>query len=466
MFAKVAPLKLAQSSDAIVPAGSQREETVAAGGAAQAEAGAGKGKGKRERSVELELGGVADRTLAGSATNGAHEAQDTTQELGMELDSTESLSTAKLAKSATILDSASSSSLFLPAPSTRPAKRINQSQSLPTLPRPLIRSESKTTNSTTASQTESITLDDSDDELVVEQSSSTGSTRSLRNSTATQSLKSARLALKSGTTTTKPTSSYSLFNKPTPAKSAPEKRAKKDLAEETRTKKKLAPTPAVIVPHVPAKWSIGSFGNSSSTTTKKKETKPLLEAAWPTREQHGLARIIVPSAAPLREDAERWVSSIQSHDKGKGRAVELEGEDYFNSLVASFATIFQDCAAPSTVDMIRVPQLVNHTRSSISLLVPQHPPHPLLDRLSLPFKTTNPSPALFRRPHDRSSLDQTEGGTKEGLMWTTKYAPITAKEVLGEVSGKSALILKQWLGEVAVMSAEGQSSARRHHEQG
>ncbi|GAA6018238.1 hypothetical protein JCM11491_005644 [Sporobolomyces phaffii] len=157
-----------------------------------------------------------------------------------------------------------------------------------------------------------------------------------------------------------------------------------------------------------------------------------LEPRWPTAEEHGgtsleLARASLAAAGAPRPRFPRSTAS----DKGKARQVDHDATDSFLSeYYSALATAPIPAPAPTSLESLPV--------ASTSSLAPRdYPSHPLLDRLASALE-----PSSSPHPHP-SSNDASE-------LWTTKYGPRNAREVLGDVSGQSAVVLREWLQELKV----------------
>lgn len=191
--------------------------------------------------------------------------------------------------------------------------------------------------------------------------------------------------------------------------------------------------------HVPAVWLLGSFGER----TNKRETVVFYEARWPTLEEHTVHWSVQEAAqGQVLETGARWAGRSTAQDKGKGHADVLDqlAQTVAGHLAAS-STPATSSGHPST--------RVQHSLEQVRSLVPKHPPHPLLDRLS----TTLLDPSSFLRP-SRSAAGMEP--------WTVKYPPKSAAEVLGVESGHSAQVLKDWLEQLAIRSASGTPLTRSH----
>lgn len=183
--------------------------------------------------------------------------------------------------------------------------------------------------------------------------------------------------------------------------------------------------PSITIPDSPPplfREPLTSTSSIHSFKPQKQKKKAVIPShpRWPTREEHGE----IHSAA-----AEGKKKAIPP--PCRRRTVEDDDEEntVFDLLVAStFSGLSSSKVLPCTPDPPHNP------------LPPHHPPHPLLDRLELELSLKGPS------------------STKSPQLWTTTYAPQSAREVLGADSRKSAGILKEWLDELTLW--EGTSHGR------
>lgn len=207
-------------------------------------------------------------------------------------------------------------------------------------------------------------------------------------------------------------------------------------------------TPVITIPDSPPakpRGSTSSFVPLSqlhrASREKRKANEPV-EARWPTEEEHGSVQRGRSYAPP----AGRWQSS-SSLEKGKGKAVEQDGQkSVFEQWVTSLAS-----AEPSQLSSNH-PHLHHEPLASINNLLPTFPSHPLLDRIADPFRATPPLRADFARPHDQNA-SLTPSASE---LWTVKYTPKAAAEVLGSTSNQSARLLKDWLSELAILGSTGE----------
>ncbi|GAA5899251.1 uncharacterized protein JCM6883_005158 [Sporobolomyces salmoneus] len=173
---------------------------------------------------------------------------------------------------------------------------------------------------------------------------------------------------------------------------------------------------------------------------RRKANNEGVEPRWPTAEEHGkhLSTMSASSRTELRSRTRypgRPVS--RENDKGKGKAVDSD-EEFLTHLRNSLES--NRLPSPESVEYRDLPF------ASTSTLVPSYPSHPLLHRLDS---------AISSSPTNRKSTTQSE-------LWTNKYGPKKAEEVLGDVSGSSALLLKEWLTELKVAGGiEDENSKKR-----
>ncbi|GAA5981057.1 hypothetical protein JCM10908_003967 [Rhodotorula pacifica] len=193
----------------------------------------------------------------------------------------------------------------------------------------------------------------------------------------------------------------------------------------------------------------------AATREKRKKQQEGVEARWPTAEEH------VGGWAPVRSltRAEDGGAAFQRFDKGKGREVhdgvgnEAEadpmtsyGGDDGGGFLARFASGL-DFASASSSQPAPPSALASSSTTkfrplaSLPFLLPSPlPTHPLLDRLAAPFRSSGASASTFE--NQNQSRDS---------LWTAKYAPQDAEEVLGSTSRQSAGWLKEWLEELKVV---------------
>lgn len=229
-----------------------------------------------------------------------------------------------------------------------------------------------------------------------------------------------------------------------------------------RPRKPTQSTPIIVIPDSPPLQASTSRALPSSSflplselhraSREARKAREPIEVRWPTMDEHGTETRTSRGVLVDRAEApERWTSA-----SGKGKVRELEGDSYFAALTSSFSRYSTSGSVPATT-MENIPQIVHHDRTAVRALVPPHPPHPLLDRLAAPFEAPDPAITAFLRPHDRENDAYKVDPKTWRDLWTTKFAPKSAAEVLGETSGKSATLLKAWLEELAVSTDSGAS---------
>ncbi|GAA5827161.1 hypothetical protein JCM11251_001147 [Rhodosporidiobolus azoricus] len=209
----------------------------------------------------------------------------------------------------------------------------------------------------------------------------------------------------------------------------------------------------------PASTSSG-FASLSETYKKERERRKAnegVEARWPTAEEHGDSAEVERSkrsraqlwGEELRRNLKAW-RAMDKKGKGKAREDEDDGEDFLASYAGHFASPSCASSASSSKPIFQCLPL-----SGVPSLVPPFPSHPLLNRLAAPLLSASTSAsAVFLRPGDR-------GRPAEDRLWTVKYAPQKAEEVLGTISGSSALHLRDWLEELKVLSAHQDAQAKK-----
>lgn len=153
-----------------------------------------------------------------------------------------------------------------------------------------------------------------------------------------------------------------------------------------------------------------------------------LEPRWPTAEEH-----VGGWPAPPAGGQPTPVPDL-SLGKGKAKEVLAEADDVGPAFFARFErTIRQPSAAGATATACPT---TSRPASSLPFLLPSPlPPHPLLGRLAAPLRAGQ----VPERSND--------------ALWTVKYAPQKAEEVLGSASQQSAKWLKEWLEELKVVGA-------------
>ncbi|GAA5889128.1 hypothetical protein JCM5296_007173 [Sporobolomyces johnsonii] len=185
---------------------------------------------------------------------------------------------------------------------------------------------------------------------------------------------------------------------------------------------------------------------------RRKAHEPV-EARWPTAEEHGGAeqgKAKRELAYPL--DVPRHRNTAIFVEGGKGKGKEVDGDDF----LAAFEKTLDFASTRTTPrsSFANPPQLKHIPLSDVSSLLPSFPCHPLLDRLAAPFRASPPKRSAFSRPGEdaRSPSDK---------LWTMKYAPQNASEVLGKISGENAKCLREWLKELRVAGGAEDNKKRR-----
>ncbi|PRQ77162.1 hypothetical protein AAT19DRAFT_12580 [Rhodotorula toruloides] len=194
----------------------------------------------------------------------------------------------------------------------------------------------------------------------------------------------------------------------------------------------------------------------SQREKRRKDTEGV-EPRWPTAEEHAAGR----SESVGRTEKGVWgvwegkIRRVKA-DKGKERAREgetghAEGGDFLERLEQDLDFASLASAEPSTTPSTshRRYKKVTYPLSALPSLLPSPlPSHPLLTRLAAPFLSSDPSTLPF-----------TNCATTESELWTVRYAPQNAEEVLGEESGSSAVLLREWLTELKVEGAKADAKA-------
>ncbi|GAA6007598.1 uncharacterized protein JCM10292_003938 [Rhodotorula paludigena] len=218
-----------------------------------------------------------------------------------------------------------------------------------------------------------------------------------------------------------------------------------------------------------------AFSKEAIERREKRRLREPVPARWPTREEHE-GRLLDDSSSSTavdevaRAEAEaksawegtRWV---RGDGKGKGKALQQEDDDgettdYLRRFQAALdfpaiATASSSRSAPPRP--AGLPRFVRRPLEAVPSLVPAFPSHPLLERLAAPLRSPSSYPSAFTRSGDPSRLPN-EDDTK---LWVAKYAPQSADEVLGDVSGQSARWLREWLEELKVESAAADAKSKK-----
>ncbi|KAI5480628.1 Rho guanyl-nucleotide exchange factor [Pseudohyphozyma bogoriensis] len=186
------------------------------------------------------------------------------------------------------------------------------------------------------------------------------------------------------------------------------------------------------------------------TSRLKRQANQPVEPRWPTAEEHGAYHEVITPAVPRSK--ERWIGS----GSGKGKEKADDTDIYFDRLTSSFAGY-----TPTSLQLspfLDAPQLAHHSLANVKLLAPTFPPHPALNKLAAPLLSSNPPYSYFARRTDPVEAAPNPSWKQQ---WSMTYAPQNADEVLGEVSGKSAKILKEWLLELALWKDEQLPGSKR-----
>jgi len=240
---------------------------------------------------------------------------------------------------------------------------------------------------------------------------------------------------------------------------------KRKVKEENgkKGKKALKTMESIDLTTSPPRKPISSSFNPSASTSfaplsdvyrqerERRKVNEGIEPRWPTAEEHGhFTSTTSTSEAEPGMELQRYPLRLSENGKGKGKDVE-NGEEGFLERFAK--SIEQDSSAPRfSPSSSHTPNYTDLPIASTSTLLPSYPSHPLLDRLAAPFRSVQPN-------QNQSRADQ----AVQSELWTTKYGPKKAEEVLGNLSGGSALILKEWLNILKVRGGiEGKSTAHTH----
>lgn len=236
----------------------------------------------------------------------------------------------------------------------------------------------------------------------------------------------------------------------------------------TRTKSRLSETASTssavldltLSPPRPARpASSSSFAPLSevykSQREKRRKDAEGIEPRWPTAEEHAAGRSELVGSTQ-RGDWGVWEAKIRRSLPVKGKERAHDGQNGHCAEGDFLERLEQDLDFPSLASNAPSPaHSTSHIRYSTiscpfaslpSLLPDPLPSHPLLARLAAPFLSSDPS-----------SLPSTSNSAAESELWTVKYAPQNADEVLGDESRSSAILLREWLTELKV---EGASACR------
>ena len=200
-----------------------------------------------------------------------------------------------------------------------------------------------------------------------------------------------------------------------------------------------SPPPKKLAPMRP-------LGEMTKLGQERRKVPPALEARWPTGEEHsggGERSERDPEPGPSSLAKQRW-SNPAVRPVGPWKEL-LNSQDVFSILNCNL-----HAPAPST-QSAQQPALVRHSINALSTLLPAFTPHPLLNRLAAPLRAPDQSPTSFLRPLHPDRLSS--AGHKD--LFTTKYAPRKADEMVGTLSRRSAGELKAWFEELAICSAAG-----------
>ncbi|GAA6010190.1 hypothetical protein JCM10207_005659 [Rhodosporidiobolus poonsookiae] len=236
----------------------------------------------------------------------------------------------------------------------------------------------------------------------------------------------------------------------------PKKSKKKKTAGDPSKKKDLPDTLDLTLSPVRSPSRPSGFASLSETYKRERERRKANEGAevrWPTREEHGdwVVRREEPTEAQVW--ATEWRERTAHDTKGKGRELEEDPEEDF---LASYHRRV-DASDPSTAPRPSGSRPTLETRSlaDVPSLLPPLPDHPLLERLAAPLAApASAPPTTFSRPGDADFPPQDR-------LWTVKYAPKTADEVLGVVSRASAMHLREWLEELKVSAEDDKKQDKR-----
>ncbi|GAA5923324.1 uncharacterized protein JCM15063_003610 [Sporobolomyces koalae] len=212
-----------------------------------------------------------------------------------------------------------------------------------------------------------------------------------------------------------------------------------------KAKKALKPTESIDLTNSPVRPStrfIPSISSSSSSFAplsqvyrqdrERRKAREGIEPRWPTAEEHGFF-VPDPVAAELgAKHRPRYPARLLANDKGKEKQVDRDQEEEEGFFQRFARSVQNESSASGPHEAHSLP------RASTSKALPTYPSHPLLDRIAASI---------------RDKLEHAADRTVESEMWTSKYGPKKAEEILGQVSRTSAMLLKEWMTELKV--AEG-----------
>lgn len=177
---------------------------------------------------------------------------------------------------------------------------------------------------------------------------------------------------------------------------------------------------------------------------KRKKSHEGIEPRWPTAQEH-LGGWAPPAWARPDRGVGEDLPVATRLDKGKGRQVHANDDQAGIADREGFLVRYsRDIDSTTRTPPIACTAKFRPTASLPFLLPSPLPSHPLLDRLAAPLR--NPD-------SDRGTLSRLGQEANRDSLWTVKYAPQSAEEVLGSTSRQSAGWLKEWLEELKVVRA-------------
>lgn len=179
----------------------------------------------------------------------------------------------------------------------------------------------------------------------------------------------------------------------------------------------------------------------------RKANEPV-EPRWPTEDEHGVGG--QARAGGPEQRLHRWHKASSSEVVDTPPQNHAPVADFLAQLAVHYP--FSTAAEIPSPVLQNAPQPRVEQLDNISTLLPTFASHPLLDRIAAPLSTTPSTPATFLRPHNQGVTELSDENSKD--LWTSKYAPRAAGEVLGSTSGRSAGHLKEWLAELAILTSE------------
>ncbi|GAA6061356.1 hypothetical protein JCM10212_004837, partial [Sporobolomyces blumeae] len=243
------------------------------------------------------------------------------------------------------------------------------------------------------------------------------------------------------------------------------KAAKEGKGKKANKRKKLKPTDSIDLTASPVRSSRATFSSGPSASfapfaafaplselyrsdRDRRKANEGVEPRWPTAEEHGGN---VSSGSKGREwiaaprFPRRHVAGIDEPDDSA-----TDSTDFFSRFWRQVLDEPDVSSCARSAPLLVPPTYRDLSQASTSTLLPSYPPHPLLDRIASRV-TASASPRSQPTPVQPT----------ESELWTTKYGPRSANEVMGDVSRMSASILKEWLNELKVAGSEQDERSKK-----